>query len=108
MKLHTKFLKVPGEKAAQFVECLDHMKGDGTSSSLLNYTKEWVDKVNRGGLFEVPDETFALFVAIELTMRNKLTECLKKVLVDCLNQWQQNPILLTLYVQVLMFNCIGT
>ena len=78
MRLHKKFLKVSGQKAAQFVECLSHMRADGTSSSLLNYTKEWVNKINRGCLFEVSDETFALFVAIELTMRNKLTECLKK------------------------------
>lgn len=77
MKLHRKFLKVPGEKAAQFVECIDHMHADGTSESLLQYTREWVERVNRGGLFDVSDEAYSLFVVIELTMRRKLTERLK-------------------------------
>ena len=64
MKLHQRFIKVPGEKAAQFVESLSHMHSEGPTSSLLEYTKEWVEKVNRGGLFIISDEAYRLFVSI--------------------------------------------
>ena len=78
MKLQLKFLKQPGNKAAVFVECLDHMEVEGSTSSLLSYTREWVDKINRGGLFDVSDEAYYLFVAIELSMRKKLMNHLKR------------------------------
>lgn len=78
MKLHRKFLKMKGSKAAQFAECLDHFRVEGATSNFLDYTKDWVHRVNRGGLFEVSDEAYFLFVAIESSMRNKLTEQLKK------------------------------
>ena len=78
MKLQTRFLKQPGNKAAVFVECLDHMEAEGPTSSLLAYTREWVDRINRGGLFDVSDEAYHLFLAIELSMREKLTEHLKR------------------------------
>ncbi len=72
MKLQKKYLKEHGKKAAKFVSCLDCMYADGPSSSLLNYTREWVERVNRGGLFDVSDTAFNLLVAIETVMRNKL------------------------------------
>ena len=72
MKLHNQFVKQPGEKAASFVKCIDYMHAVGPSSSLLEYTREWIDKVNRGGLFDVSDEAFHLFVAIEMAMRDRL------------------------------------
>ena len=68
MKLQTRFLKQPGNKAAVFVECLDHMEAEGPTSNLLAYTREWVDRINRGGLFDVSDEAYHLFLAIELSM----------------------------------------
>ena len=78
MKLHKKFLKIKGIKAAEFTECLNNFQVEGTSTSLLDYTKNWVERVNRGGLFEVNDEAYFLFVAIESAMRSKLTNHLKK------------------------------
>lgn len=78
MKLHQHFLKLPGDKAAQYVECLYNMQSDGPTSSLLDYTKCWIEKVNRGGLFDVSDEAYQLFRAIEMAMRNKLTNHLMK------------------------------
>lgn len=77
MKLHKRFLKEHGDKAARFVVCLDCFHADGPSSSLLNYTKEWVQRVNRGGLFDVSDDAFRLLSAIEIVMRKKLTDHLK-------------------------------
>lgn len=55
MKLHDRFIKQHGSKAAEFVECIDSMHVAGQASSFLDYTREWVDKVNRGGLFHVSD-----------------------------------------------------
>ena len=43
-------------------------------SSFLEYTKEWVNQVNRGGLFQVND---CLFVEIEMKLRRHLL-CLFK------------------------------
>ena len=79
MKLHHKFIKDHGAKAAAFVECIEQMRAVGPSSSLLEYTREWTDKVNRGGLFEVSDEAFRLFVSIEVAMRQKLESHLHSI-----------------------------
>ena len=35
-------------------------------ASLYEYTREWVDRVNRGGLIEVADDFFLLIKLIEL------------------------------------------
>lgn len=78
MKLHKKFLKMKGVKAAEFTECLNNFQVEGTSTSLLDYTKNWVERVNRGGLYEVSNDAYFLFVAIEAAMRNKLTQHLRK------------------------------
>ena len=43
------------EKSASFVECLSSMAVNGEEGSFLEYTTQWVSKVNRGGLFEVND-----------------------------------------------------
>lgn len=73
MKLHDRFIKQAGKKAAEFVECIDSMHVVGPASSFLDYTREWVDKINRGGLFYVSDSAYNLFVAIEVAMQVGLT-----------------------------------
>ena len=60
------------------MECLSNIHSDGPTSSLLDYTKECVEKVNRGGLFDISDEDYRLFISIEMSMRKKLAEHLKK------------------------------
>ena len=50
------------------------MHSEGPTSTLLDYTKEWVEKVNRGGLFDISDEAYRLFLSIGMAMRSKLTE----------------------------------
>lgn len=77
MKLHNRFVKQHGQKPAAFVECIDHMYAEGPSSSLLEYTRVWLDKVNRGGLFDVSDESYLLFFAIEEAMIDRLTTHIK-------------------------------
>lgn len=62
------------------MERLSHMAVAGPESSFLEYTKEWIKIVNRGGggLFEVNDSTFHLFVSVELVLGEKLKEHLHR------------------------------
>ena len=46
----------------------------GESNDFLDYTEEWISKVNRGGLFPLNDETFRLFIEIEKQVRIVLSE----------------------------------
>ena len=42
--------------------------------SFLDYTKEWIHKVNRGGLFEVNNGAYMLLASIEIASCEKLKE----------------------------------
>ena len=50
----------------EFIECLGEiaMHSEVGSEDFLSYTREWLEKVNRGGLFPLNDETF-VFCVIE-------------------------------------------
>ena len=78
LKLQKKFMKQNGIKARHFVECLCHMAVEGDESSFLKYTQAWIDKVNRGGLFEINDATFLLFKGVEVQTQNLLPHHLQK------------------------------
>ena len=52
------------------------MAVNGEESSFLAYTLEWSRAVNRRGLFEINDETFHLFQAIEQDMQKHLLSTL--------------------------------
>ena len=43
----------------------------------LDYSKRWITAVNRGGLFEVNDETYKLFVDLEMKVRKFLPQLMK-------------------------------
>ena len=45
------------------------MHSDVGSEDFLSYTREWLEKVNRGGLFPLNDETFGFFVLLEKEVR---------------------------------------
>lgn len=68
--------------SAFFVECLSGMAVTGEESSFLEYTRDWISKVNRGGLFEINDTAFSLFREIELAMRDRLGSILKSSTVE--------------------------
>lgn len=55
------------------------MAMEGNETSLMDYTKEWTKKINRGGLFELNDNTFQLFQAIELALCQRLVTHLRDV-----------------------------
>ena len=43
------------------LNCMHESDSDIETDNFLDYTKEWVSRINRGGLFRVSDETFLLF-----------------------------------------------
>lgn len=61
-------------KYANFIECLRYMavQCDQTDHDMLQYTKEWMDKVDRGGLFPLNDSTYLFFLSIEKVVRHVL------------------------------------
>ena len=61
------------------------MEMDGLESSFYDYTKEWIAKVNRGGLFKVSNKAYCLFVAIENTINGMLHEHLYGTSITTLN-----------------------
>ena len=81
MKL-MKYEKQSLDVAAEYFECLNSMAINGDESSLQAYTLEWSKKVNRGGLFEVNDETFRFFREIEIKMQWHLMEVLRQVPIE--------------------------
>jgi hypothetical protein len=56
-----------GAKLGRFVECLGNMAVvcEDSDPNLLAYTRLWIDRVNRGSLFPLNDETFHFFVQVE-------------------------------------------
>jgi len=43
--------KRSGSKYDKFIECLGEMAVQGADNDLLPYTREWIDRVNRGGMY---------------------------------------------------------
>ena len=70
--------KKASKRSASFIECLGSMGVNGEESTLLEYTTNWVSKVNRRGLFEVNNTAYLLFREIEDNIRDKLTHRLQK------------------------------
>ena len=67
-KLFHQFKKQTTQKAAECAECLANMAYQG-EGDLPTYAVKWIEQVNRGGLFQVTDATFALFLLIERKLR---------------------------------------
>ena len=70
MKLFRKYEKKCSRKASMYVECLSRMKVRGREGSLATYATAWVEEVNRGGLFEVHDAAYSLFLMLERLIRD--------------------------------------
>lgn len=69
MKLLRKYMKSSSPTSACLVDCLAGMSVDGPEESLLSYTTEWSNKIDRGGLFDVSDLSFLLFRCLEVKFR---------------------------------------
>ena len=75
-RLLRRYEKSSNEKSQQFVECLGNMAVAGSETGLLDYTKEWIERINRGGLFPINDETFQFFCILEACVRSQLVKAL--------------------------------
>ena len=75
MKLKKKYEKQPNNvRALKYMECLNIMNEEkGVDVEFLQYTKLWVEQVNRGGLFRVSNDTYLIFRAMELASRRVLS-----------------------------------
>ena len=78
MKLKKKYLKQTcSPHALAYFECLASMheqeEGADEDNEFLQYTKIWVEKVNRECLFTVNNNTYLLFRAMELAVRKTLS-----------------------------------
>ena len=62
-----KYQKRSGHKFDTFIECLGNMatNSDDDHEDLVTYTKEWIGKVNRGGLFPLNNLAYIFFIAVE-------------------------------------------
>ena len=65
------------QKRQEFRRWLEGMAVEGTETSYLDYTKEWIERVNRGGLFRVNDKAFVFFTHLELRVRTYLPKLLR-------------------------------
>ena len=74
MKKHEENLS---EASVSIIECLGGMAVNGDESDFLQYTRSWLEKVNRGGLFEVNDLAYQLFKEIEINLQDKLVNQLQ-------------------------------
>ena len=52
--------------------CLGNMAVTGETNDFTSYTSEWFEKINRGGLFPINDETLTFFIAVEKVTRTYL------------------------------------
>lgn len=75
MRLKRKYSKQPNNKRAlKFLQCLSAMSHEeGDDIEFLRYTKLWVEQVNRGGLYQVSNDTYLVFRAMELASRRVLS-----------------------------------
>ena len=69
-------------KGAAFVESLSRMRADHEDNAsltpLLDYTRDWIATVNRGGLYEVNYDVYLLMKENEATMQGELVYHLKR------------------------------
>ncbi|XP_038065836.1 uncharacterized protein LOC119735944 [Patiria miniata] len=70
-----KFRKQKNQTAEVFCKFLAswEVAGSGYAKNFLEYTREWIDTQNRGGLFKISDNVYLYFRAMELVSRVFLT-----------------------------------
>ena len=74
-----KYEKLNIPVALQFVCCLGEIAVEGEGSDALDYTRIWMDKVNRGCLYPLNNEAFSLFANIEKSVRELLPKHLSQI-----------------------------
>jgi len=77
MKLCSKYLKMQGDRAAEFVEYLDKLHADDQQAEtalFLKYTAGWMCLINRGRLYQASDSANW---EIELPLQHRLSQYIK-------------------------------
>ena len=61
------YQKRSGQKFDTFIECFGNMATNSVDDheDLVTYTKEWIGKVNRGGLFPLNNLAYIFFIAVK-------------------------------------------
>ena len=73
-----KYKKRKDPKSLSYVECLLNMAIGAFEESFYDYCRKWFEEINRGGAFEVSDEAYNFFLAVEMNVRSSLTTLLQK------------------------------
>lgn len=60
------------DEMLKILDALRVERADGNPSTYLAYTKSWLSRVNRGGLFQVSNDTHLLFLAMQYATRTHL------------------------------------
>ena len=72
-----KYKKRKDPQSLSYVECLLHMAIGAFEESYIDYCRKWFEEVNRGGAFEVSDEAYQFFLAVEINVRSCLMTILQ-------------------------------
>lgn len=60
---------------AEFESCLSSLAVDlGDEECYLDYSKKWIDLINRGGLFKLNNTAYCFFVELEMCIRKYLSD----------------------------------
>ena len=54
--------------------CLTQLIDDGGSEPHVDDSRDWIEKINRGGLIEVKNDTFEVFMEMEYCLRSHIKE----------------------------------
>ena len=79
-KLKQKFSKRKDPYCKEYLTCLDRMRESSAEKdvndcvSYMEYTKRWIQLVDRGGLFHISDEVYSFFYEVECLVRKFLFE----------------------------------
>lgn len=68
---------LPSQEAQVYTRLLESMKANFDEdyvSSVEDYTRFWIEQIDRGGLYHINDDVFMLFTEIELVCRQFLDE----------------------------------
>ena len=67
-------LKTKLSDRPEFVSFLSTLAVSGEDSDYLAYTRKWIDRVDRGGLFRINDQSYAFFKDVEMITRKHLAQ----------------------------------
>ena len=81
--LQKKFGHRPEFKHSLACMAVEGSSDEGSVDSYLYYTKDWIGRVNRGGLFRVNDQAYTFFVGLEMKVRQHLAFLFNAETTDC-------------------------